>query len=88
MIKFLSVFGLLALVSALLLASPGTARAEFWSCDKNRDKGKVLYSYSGTPDRYSARYSHASTPAWARQAGSQPRAYQAHNQHWSGRSRW
>jgi hypothetical protein len=74
MARYASVLGLLALVSALAFAGP--ARAEFWGCDKNRDRGKVLYSYTGSPDRYSSRYRYTRARGWAaHQRVSHSRAY-------------
>ncbi len=88
MAKCASVFGLLALVSALLVAASVPARAEFWRCDKNRDRGKVLYSYIGSPDRYSGRYSYARTSGWtAPQRVSHSRVYYGGGHTWNGRSR-
>jgi hypothetical protein len=76
MARFASVLGLLALLSALVVAVSVPARAEFWGCDKNRDRGKVLYSYTGSPDRYSSRYSYKRAPGWsAHQRVSHSRAY-------------
>jgi hypothetical protein len=89
MARFSSVLGLVALVSALLVAASIPARAEFWRCDKNRDRGKVLYSYTGSPDRYSGRYTYARTPSWTtHQRVSQSRAYYGSSHTWNGRSRW
>lgn len=84
MARFASVLGFLALVSAVAFAGP--ARAEFWGCDKNRDRGKVLYSYTGSPARYSSRYTRA--PSWsAHQRVSHSRAYYGYGRYGYGRLR-
>lgn len=58
-----SLFGLLALIGALMVVFSAPASAEFFGC-KDRP-GQLLYSYTGTPDAYIRR----------RQRGSAPRSY-------------
>lgn len=48
-----SLFGLLALIGALMAASVSSASAEFFTC--NQRPGQVLYSYTGTPGQYVGR---------------------------------
>jgi len=64
MARYDNVFVVLALILALFVAFSAPARAEFFGCKD--DRGKLLYSYSGTPDRYTSRHSrYARVPGWA-----------------------
>lgn len=56
-------FGLLALIGALMVVSAAPASAEFFTC--NQRPGQLLYSYNGTPDRYIRRERRYSTPRYS-----------------------
>ena len=90
MARCASVFGLWAPVAAVAAAVP--ARAKFWGCNSKNDRGRVLYSYSGTPGGYAGRYSsYLRGNGWAtHQRVGHSRAYYGSNHSWNGnnRSRW
>jgi hypothetical protein len=55
-----SLYGLLALIGGLMIASSVPAAAEFFGC--NDRAGQLLYSYTGTPDAYMRRQPRYSRP--------------------------
>ena len=88
MSRICSLFGLLALIGGLAVATSVPASAEFFSC--NQRPGQVLYSYTGTPDRYVRRQHRASAP---RYSSSSSRYYSAqpqrrHTTRYSGTRYW
>lgn len=75
-------FGLLTL--ALSLSAVAPASAEFFGC--NDQRGKLLYSYKGTPSAYDSRsYSRRATSDFATPSR---RHYQAHATYYSSRRSW
>ena len=89
MARFVSVFGVLGLIFGLLVAASAPARAEFFGCNSKYERGKLLYSYSGTPAGYASRYSrHTRASGWApHQQVSHSRAFYGSGRYWSDRSR-
>jgi hypothetical protein len=90
MSRILSLFGLLALIGATWVVSSAPASAEFFGCNDRR--GQVLYSYSGTPDRYvqrrrrysAPRYSYSNSYA-AQQRHRRHATYYGDSRYWNGR---
>ncbi len=76
MLRRPSLFGLLVLIGALVVAFSGPASAEFFTCSQR--PGQLLYSYSGTPGQYSGR----------RHSYSAPRAYSAPRRYSRASSRY
>lgn len=82
-----SLYRLLVLVGALMAVSSFPASAEFFNC--NQRPGQLLYSYTGTPDRYirrqhrsiAPRYGHRYTPP----RHSRRATYSGDARYWNGR---
>jgi hypothetical protein len=87
MSRNLSLFGLLALVGVLVAASSIPAAAEFFNC--NQRPGQLLYSYTGTPDRYVRRQPHYSAPRSSQRYTTQQHrrraTYSNEARYWNGR---
>ncbi len=83
-----SLFGLLALIGGLVVASTVPASAEFFNC--NQRPGQLLYSYNGTPDQYTGRQRRYSTPRYSSSYNRYyaPRSQRRHSTYYSDTRYW